>query len=202
MRNRAEVSKESNEEMNASIKRLVKAIAKKSPSFFKEFKIAMESKNPLQIEEMLGQAGVQIYENIEIAFPDLNIGQLEKQIQEDINNESILTDGEVDVEKIAGKHSVYSDLLSDNYLSNGGDSKRDKLCFAVVWAVYAAIAVHNAVAVTTAVALAFVAAVYAAIAVVVKVKFFSGEKKLGNNPDNLLVREMLIQEIIQVSANG
>lgn len=184
----ATLSAEEQQHINLKINELVEAIDTDNPDFFNQFSLEIESKDPIRIQTIIGEGSKKIYDHLELLYPGMKTEL--QEMQEEISNVAIDSDGNIDQEEADTIIGNYEDILSNNILSNNEDNVQ-AFGFAIVWAVYAAAAVHNTIALTANVAVVGAAAIYLAVTF-----WGPGLSYSGTLEDPLLI-ETLISEIAQ-----
>ena len=167
---------------------LVSEIQEDNPYFFSNFYREIESKDPIRIQTAIGTGSKMLYEHLELLYP--GIESEIKKMNDEIASVAMDKEGNIDKEKAQTVISKYESILSNNILSNNEDNVQ-ALGFAIVWAVYAAAAVHNTIALTANVAVVGAAAIYLAVTF-----WGPGLSPVGPADDSLPI-ELLIAEIAE-----
>lgn len=177
-----------NEEQKAGMKEdinlIVEAIKKKKPDFFKNFNEKIKSNDHYLIDIAIEQGSREILDNIKIIVPDFD--QIYEKVESDITNgrTEFNTDEEVKNYIKEFEESEYSDLLTDNMITNRKAACSLFLGCAIAVALYFVIVVHNSAAVAANIYLIFALWGW---------KIDSPSK--NSNIQSLLMKEILIDEI-------
>lgn len=143
------------------LNKLNAAIAANNPNFFTEFKHNISSGDHLVIREGIKQGAIALYANLDSAFPEMK--RVVDQVEQDVENGVILTDGALDKQKLAQKSPQYESLLRNNMISTDDNIETAACSWAVACVFYAALAAHNTVAATANLAIVGAAAIYLAV---------------------------------------
>lgn len=188
------------EQKQAFIKRFnnfVNNVKTKNPSYFENFKSDILSGDNTTIQTAIGYGSISIYENIAVIMPEIQ--PVLDKLEQDKQLESIVASGEISQQDFDSLNEKYQQFLSENY-----QMQPEGCSWAVACVIYAALAVHNTVALTTNIAAA------GAIAVYLGVKWWgpklTSPKQQGGGPipkmkydEDLLKFEIFIQEIADAS---
>jgi SdpC family antimicrobial peptide len=152
------LSEDQKQQMRSNISDIVWQITNDDPAFFETFKGKITSGDHLLVKRTIQETGVLVFEKMKVIYPELN--KLTEKLSQDVDNKSIMTDGQVDPAKVKGKMDEYKEIMENNMLAG------QRACsFALICVAYFVIAVHNTAAITVAVAVAAVAAVTMAVTV-------------------------------------
>lgn len=154
-------------ELRYYLDKLYKEIRLNDYTFFQTFTQRILSHDHQEIRTAIEEATLKIYLHGESVFPG-QTAMVEK-IKEDIQNEVIITEGTVDYDKLRARMDYYkeqlnpssepsSEMLDQNFISSNEQTALVPCSWAVACVFYAALAVHNTIAVT--VNIAFAAAVW------------------------------------------
>ena len=179
-------SKEEIKEFENNMKILITEIEFNSPNFFDSFKFKITSNKHQLIEEAIYEGTKEIMNNIHVVIP--NFDEIITTVQDDIKHGRIEIDND-DIKKYAlqFKNSKYDDLLDKNIISSKGQLACSwVLACALAVVLYAAVAVHNTVAVAANFYLVF--ALWG--------PKISKPEKIA--PEDTLREEMLVEEIANI----
>lgn len=190
------------EQKQAFIKRFnnfANNIKTKNPSYFENFKRDILSGDNTTIQNAIGTGSISIYENIGVIMPEIQ--PVLDKLEQDEQLESIVASGEISQQDFDSLNEKYQKFLSENY-----QMQPEGCSWAVACVIYAALAIHNTVALTANIAAA------GAIAVYLGVKWWgpklTSPKQSGAGPgpipkvkydEDLLKFEIFIQEIADAS---
>jgi hypothetical protein len=175
-------------EFEQSVSNLMKSIELSNPNFFNDFKKAISSKNHLKIENAIKDGGEQLYNHLEVLYP--NFDKVIDKVKEDYESGKIITDGKIDKRKLEFNSDEYLSLLNENMITS--KSNKAMACsWVLVCVAYFVLAVHNQVALTFNVAAAATVAVAVAIKVKIKVD------KIDDSEDELAF-EILVNDIATI----
>lgn len=176
------LSEEQKVEMNNKLDELSKEILKENPTFFADFKTAITSKDHLKIKRAMEEAAEVTYKTFVKITPEIKI--LSEQVSQDVQAGVILTEGEIDLDKLEQRKPEYERLLKNNMITSNG--KPQACSIAAACTIYLAIAIHAAAAISAAIVIVLAAAV----AVQVELWFSDTETAY-----NVLTFEIMIDEI-------
>lgn len=169
-----------------------KAVKENNPIYFEKFKTDILSGDNATIQNAIKYGSISIYENVGILMPELQpvITKLEEDQEID---DMVAAGGEITQDELDILNEKYQRFLSDNY-----QMEPAACSWAVACVLYAALAVHNTVALTANLAVA------GAIAVYLGVKWWGPKldsPKRGKSLMNqdILKFEMFVQEIADAS---
>lgn len=192
-----ELNSEQKNEYLSNIEVLTKVINVNDPNFFPSFEQSIKSNNHLYVKNAIEEGTLAIKNNLQSIVP--NFREILSVVKADIRDGKIEINNNDDIETYASllKNSKYDDLLDKNIISSKGQMACALIVCAIAVAFYAAVAVHNTVAVA--------ANVYLVLALwgpsLDKYKGGGGD---DNNPpgfegySSTLKGEMLIDEIANI----
>ena len=180
-------SKEETQEFEKNMETLLTEIELNSPDFFNFFELKIVSNNHQLIEEAIYEGTKEIVDNIHVIIPNFN--EIVSTVEDDIKQGRIEINDNDDIERYAAQleNSKYDDLLDKNMISSKGQMVCTwVLACALAVALYAAVAVHNTLAVAANIYLVF--ALWGP----------KLSKPVFISPNDTLREEMLIQEIANI----
>lgn len=173
---------EDKHKFDRNIEILLIEIENKNPTFFKDFKDKIFSKNHQTVENAIILGAEKLFETLHHLYP--NIDELYQKIEKDYIDGKLSTkEGDIDHKKLEQKSQQYADILKKNMITPDDNHKAVGCSWAIACVLYAALAVHNTIAIT------------ALIAVAAAIKFKVGVEHILHN--DLLQFEILVNDIVQ-----
>lgn len=182
-------------------KKFVSKIKSKDSNYFENFRLEILSGDNIRIQDAIKVGSISIYENLDVILPEFQ--SLMKKIESDkLIQDMANKDGEItqkDLELLDEKYEKF--LMEDNL-----NEELATCSWAVACVYYAALAVHNTVAVTANLAIAGAVAVYLAVKLwgpksIEHIDNIASYHIVDSNNKDYLKFQLFIQEISNASQN-
>ncbi|MCD9618827.1 hypothetical protein [Chryseobacterium gleum] len=181
---------------NERFSNFVKSVKTKDADYFDNFKKDILSADNSNIQNAIKNGSIHIYENVAVILPEFQPIMDKLEQDEELQN-MVAEGGEISQEDLNNLNVKYQKFLAENY-----DVEMTPCSWAVACFYYAALAVHNTVAVTANLAIAGAVAIYLGVTWWgPKLTSPKKGKSLSVMNEDYLKFELFVQEISDASQN-
>ncbi|MEJ5049614.1 hypothetical protein WH221_07225 [Chryseobacterium culicis] len=181
---------------NKRFSNFVKSVKTKDADYFENFKKEILSGDNSNIQNAIKNGSIHIYENVAIILPEFQPIMDKLEQDEELQN-MVAEGGEISPEDLKNLNVKYQKFLAQNY-----DVEAIPCSWAVACFYYAALAIHNTVAVTANLAVAGAVAIYLGVTWWgPKLTSPRKGKSISVMNEDYLKFELFVQEIADASQN-
>ncbi|WP_454045219.1 hypothetical protein [Chryseobacterium sp. Marseille-Q8038] len=181
---------------NKRFSNFVKSVKTKDADYFENFKKEILSGDNSNIQNAIKNGSIHIYENVAIILPEFQPIMDKLEQDEELQN-MVAEGGEISQEDLKNLNVKYQKFLAQNY-----DVEAIPCSWAVACFYYAALAIHNTVAVTANLAVAGAVAIYLGVTWWgPKLTSPRKGKSISVMNEDYLKFELFVQEIADASQN-